>query len=164
MAKYLGPKTDPANVATKSDVDGKLDSSVGNFGSWTSYTPTLTATTTNPNLGSTGTATGHYTQIGKLVVANFKVTFSGTGIDGGSGTYRIAAPVTAATFMNDAGLLIGTGRINNGSGFICAFRFASTAVIEILYQTTGLGVVSNSLPASWDANEYIRGQITYEAA
>jgi len=60
---------------------------------WTSYTPTLTASTTNP---TNWTQTGYYMQAGKLVIAKFKLT-AGASMTAGSGTYYIALPVTANT-------------------------------------------------------------------
>lgn len=56
------------------------------------YTPTLTGSVTNPNLGSTGSAQGRYIRSGRLVVIQFHFTFNGTGISQGSGTVQIGLP------------------------------------------------------------------------
>lgn len=59
------------------------------------YTPTLTATTTDPNLGDTGTATGAWHRNGHLITGWAIFEFGGTGVDAGSGTYLISLPFDA---------------------------------------------------------------------
>lgn len=64
-------------------------------GAWTSYTPTLTATTTNPTLGTSGTNSGRYMQIGKMVYFWLETYWGTTAGTAGSGTYQWSLPVTA---------------------------------------------------------------------
>ena len=54
---------------------------------WETWTPALTGSTTNPNLGSTGTSTGRYARINKIVIGNANFTFSGVGITSGVGIF-----------------------------------------------------------------------------
>lgn len=56
------------------------------------WTPALTCSTTNPNLGTTGTATGWYHTNGALVEAWGSFIWGGTGVTAGSGNYRISMP------------------------------------------------------------------------
>lgn len=62
-------------------------------GAWATYTPTLTASTTNPNLGSTGTIVAAFTRVGKTVHWRAVLQSGGTGISAGSGTYNLTLPV-----------------------------------------------------------------------
>lgn len=57
------------------------------------YTPTLTATTTNPNIGSTGVIQAKYVRFaGKTVLVFFRILCGGTGISIGSGNYFLSQP------------------------------------------------------------------------
>lgn len=56
------------------------------------WTPTLTASTTNPNLGASGSATGFYRTNGKMVEAWGSFLWAGAGVTAGSGNYRISVP------------------------------------------------------------------------
>lgn len=67
------------------------------FSGWTAYTPTMTATTTNPNIGSTGAANGRYIKVGRMVMFTISITSGGSGIAAGSGTYRVSLPIATAT-------------------------------------------------------------------
>lgn len=60
---------------------------------WTAYTPSWTASTTNPTLGN-GTLTGYYKQIGKTVFVRVKLDWGST-TSGGSGDWRFSLPVSA---------------------------------------------------------------------
>lgn len=60
---------------------------------WTSYTPSWTASTTNPTIGN-GSLTGAYLQAGKLIAFRARVLF-GTTTTAGSGNYSLSLPVAA---------------------------------------------------------------------
>ncbi len=88
------------------------------IGAWTTYTPALTATTTNPTLGTTGKiATGRYFRIGKLIMAQFRIQFASIvgEINKGSGAYRISLPVPCTSFANTNGIVVGYGHIFDAS-------------------------------------------------
>ena len=133
------------------------------------YTPTLTAATTNPTLGTSSFSSGTYIQIQKLVVARFTIRF-GTGPTAGSGTYRIALPVTAATtqvyYQNELGNVL----IRDDStqfSYSCTAYQATTTYMELAYPATyggALANVANNAPWTWAANDSISGLIVYEAA
>lgn len=80
---------------------------------WTAYTPVLTASTTNPTLGSGGTLTGAYHQLGKSIFWTVDLLF-GTAPSAGSGNYWITLPIPAKdTFKTLASvyyLSAGTGQ------------------------------------------------------
>lgn len=78
---------------------------------WTNYTPVLTASSSNPNLGSTGSITGRYTRAGSTCMAVVKAQFGGTGISGGTGFYRVTLPLTQGA--SALGLLLGYGYVED---------------------------------------------------
>jgi hypothetical protein len=66
----------------------------GNLGAWTPYTPTWTATTTNPTIGN-GTLTGAYAKFGRSVDVRIRITVGST-TTVGSGVYFVGLPVAAS--------------------------------------------------------------------
>lgn len=128
---------------------------------WTSYTPTLGGSTTNP---SGVTASGRYMKIGRIVVCWFYV---GTGASAGSGTYTIGLPVTAVT----TAATIGTARLfdnSSGNAYVGArVGLANTGQASIQYTATWGGTLQNvsaTTPWTWAAGDLIDGTIIYEAA
>ncbi|MFF7023064.1 hypothetical protein ACFY97_18925 [Streptomyces klenkii] len=72
---------------------------------WSSYTPSWTATTTNPSLGN-GTIAGSYMKVGTTCSVFIKLVIGST-TNRGSGTYKFSLPFTAATITNsDPGSLM----------------------------------------------------------
>jgi len=140
----------------------------GNFGAFAPYTPTLTAATTNPTLGTGSTRWGNYAQIGKVVVAHFGIVF-GSGGSAGTGNYAISAPVKASNSMDQGlDLYFGIAKVGNNGVRSGVFRFnSSTTHFQIIYEADagGLGVVDESSPGAWGTSgQEIWGQIIYEAA
>lgn len=144
---------------------------VGSFTPWTTYTPTLTAATTNPTLGTGSTATGRYTQIGKLVTCYFEIVFGSSGVNAGSGEYRVSVPVEANPNQDRARLYIGSGSISAASPDAVRYAFLRfggfTDRVDILHLSAvsagAIAVTSDTVPWTWAANDYIHGQLTYEA-
>lgn len=65
---------------------------------WQTYTPSWTASVTNPALGN-GALTGSYTKVGHSCHVVIMLTIGST-TNKGSGTYKFSLPVTAATVTN----------------------------------------------------------------
>jgi hypothetical protein len=137
--------------------------------SWETWTPALTASTTNPTLGSGSTATGRYTRINKLVVATFTIVF-GSSPNAGSGTYRISLPITAQGTQQYYENTEGTMLIRDNSTqfqYQATFYNNTTTTIEMAYSATYGGAlvnVSNANPWTWAASDSLSGLIIYEAA
>ena len=132
---------------------------------WSAYTPTLTASTTNP----TGwTATGYYMRAGKLVVCRFMLT-AGAGVTAGSGQYRIALPANSTTTQPYA---LGAADLfdsSTGNGCTSAQVYISASTYATIRYTSAYPVgaaivVGATAPWTWAASDTIWGQITYEAA
>ena len=64
---------------------------VAGLGAWTSYTPVLAATT-NPVLGTGGSAVGRYTKHGKVVTFSTSITFGTSGFTSGDGPWTVSLP------------------------------------------------------------------------
>ena len=129
----------------------------------TPWTPSLTATGTNP---TNWTATGAYFRAGKLVVARFSVT-AGASSTAGSGNYRLALPATAVGALSSVGVARAydqsTGNIvllevNLASADNMGFDYPAAAPIG------GFTQVANTSPWAWSTGDYIAGQLIYEAA
>lgn len=65
------------------------------FDAWTAYTPSWTASTTNPTLGN-GTLAGQYIKIGRTCTATVFLTMGST-TTYGSGNYTFSLPFMAAS-------------------------------------------------------------------
>jgi hypothetical protein len=78
------------------------------------YTPVLRGTPDDPNLGSDGQAVGSWWRSGHRIRGFARFLFSGTGIDAGTGVYRITIPFpahpTLNTFDANTGTAAGSGR------------------------------------------------------
>lgn len=131
---------------------------------WETYTPTLTASTTNPNLGSTGSAAGRYARVNKLVFGNAQFVFNGAGINAGFGFYFCSLPITA----QGAGVVAGSAIAIDVSTFASSTNICQTDTVNRLigYGTGGAGLVAtigyNTFV--WAAGDLIRFNFCYEAA
>lgn len=132
--------------------------------SWSTYTPTLTAATTNPTLGSGSSRIGRYIEIGDLVIASVVIKFGSSGTGAGNGAYEISLPVTARTPSEQTA--IGSGFVTEAgvdNDLICPVVQASlTSKCQMVIE--GGNVMSNSTPFVFGANDSIGLFLSYEAA
>jgi len=133
-------------------------------GLWTDYTPVLTAVTTNPTLGTGGSATGRSTRIGNTIIGNCRIIFGTSGMTPGVGIWRITLPVpavAAATFAGNvriraAGLYTRGQVLTQGTDF--GIRYYLAAVNSAMYD------VQHNTPGAWTNNDEFMAVFTYEAA
>lgn len=135
------------------------------FSSWSSWTPALTASTTNPTLGTAPSQLGRYMQSGKTVFAEFFIQF-GTTPTAGSGNYRISLPVTSRTTNY---FVCGSGYLRDDSAqeqrhFTAEVRVGGTTATLFLEGTGGAYTVTDAVPWTWAASDIISGTLMYEAA
>jgi hypothetical protein len=90
-------------------------------GAWTTYTPTWTASTTNPTIGN-GTLQGRYIELGSAVFGEVRIV-AGSTTSRGSGTYAISLPFSSVGYNHQP---IGQITIRDNSASII---FVGTAVI-----------------------------------
>lgn len=69
----------------------------------TTYTASINAQTTAPNIGSGGTELGEYQDIEGIIMGSFQITFFGSGITSGSGEYGIRLPAVADNSFHNVG-------------------------------------------------------------
>jgi len=131
---------------------------------WETWTPALTASVANPNLGTTGSSVGRFARINKTIFGNAVFTFNGGGIAAGTGFYFCSLPVTAQA----AGLVAGTVLVIDVSTFASTINISQTDTVNRLIGIgTGGGGLAATLQATtyaWAANDHIRYNFCYEAA
>lgn len=123
---------------------------------WTTYTPVLTATTTNPVLNN-GTATGRYLQWGKTCIYTGIITMGST-TTYGSGAYLLSAPIALLT--TDA---VGMIWLNDVSASASARMgvLAGASGTNFAPLTTS-GNVTPTNPWTWAVGDAMRWWIMYE--
>jgi hypothetical protein len=146
-----------------------LDAYTNGSWGWQSYTPTLTASVTNPGLGTGGSATGRWAQDAKTVTASGVIHF-GTGATFGSGTYSISLPVPSHD-MNTG--ISGTVVVLPATGGFWGVGWATSSgsafLIFLSGSATGAGTAAlaggtTPIGSAWGAGAEIRWNLTYEAA
>lgn len=129
--------------------------------SFSTYTPSLTGSSSNPTLGSGATADGRYYQIGKLVVVHVDIKF-GTSSAAGSGTYSVSLPVSASTSIPFA--RVGSGLCRDDSASASYVTVASIATSSTVALFTDSGQVGAASPFAWGDSDFLRLVLMYEAA
>ncbi len=165
---YLNPAVGDVIVISQSSSGnwitfGRLAATAGT--SWTSYTPTWTASTTNPGIGN-GTLVGRYQKIGRTVNLHINLT-AGSTTTYGSGTYAFTLPVQAAnagcTYVGDAHLLSGS----RWGGQFLVSPGATTAAPAWTTSSSNPGLSlwsSSQAPVALASGGAVRMTITYESA
>ena len=146
-------------------------------GAYDAYTPTLTASTTNPTLGSGSSATGYYKRLGHRVEGYATIQFGSAGVAAGSGYYGLLLPVEPVNRTQ----AIGIGYVIDNSDNV-RFLVASAAVSTPLWAAntskaiivvsnaagagffTGANPVGAAAPWTWAENDQLLVTFSYEAA
>lgn len=146
-------------------------------GAYDAYTPTLTASTTNPTLGSGSSATGYYKRLGHRVEGYATIQFGSAGVAAGSGYYGLLLPVEPVNRTR----AIGIGYLVDNSDNV-RFLVASAAVSTPLWAAntskaiivvsnaagagffTGANPVGAAAPWTWAENDQLLVTFSYEAA
>lgn len=129
----------------------------GGLGAWTSYTPTLTAVTTNPTVGD-GTLSGRYKALDATTYAVLIYFAFGSTSTAGSGEWKFllpnsetsgTVPQVLACHMLDAGT-----RRYTATGLIAA---SATVVWPIaVADASGTFIVSHNVPFTWANGDTIQ--------
>ncbi|MEU6768501.1 hypothetical protein ABZ916_39085 [Streptomyces sp. NPDC046853] len=140
---------------------GRLATTAGT--AWTAYTPTWTASTTNPTLGN-GTLIGRYQRVGRTITVHINLTV-GASTSVGSGDYSFALPVQAAavgcSFIGNAHML-GASR---WGGQVVISSNATTCAPFLSVSTTNprLDWMTAAVPEAFGSGDQLRMTATYEA-
>ncbi|MEU6490398.1 hypothetical protein ABZ890_08390 [Streptomyces sp. NPDC046984] len=134
------------------------------FGTWTTYTPSWTASTTNPTIGN-GTITGRYLKVGRTVFCEIFIVI-GSSTTLGSGTYLLTVPFPKVSSGTDA---VGASRLSAGSVYLgqCVLGSnSSTMNVTFPHQSTpGIGQNwTNTTPVTLASTHVMRMSIAYEAS
>jgi hypothetical protein len=129
---------------------------------WKTYTPTWTASTTNPTIGN-GTITGHYLQIGKIVWFRANVQ-TGSTTTYGSGTYSISIPVTSATANPNNTGHVRLSDSSAGQGYAGMGSIGASAMTLTVQGATNLDNVTPTGPFTFANGDELRVWGFYEAA
>lgn len=166
---FVNPKADGGDATIARPSDWNADHVVESLGDWTDYTPTLTASTTNPTLGST-TVTGRYKLLDSktgIVTISTAITTGGAW-NAGSGEYRWSLPAgwtTSASSNNNVGsvhvLDSGTKRFTGSALVVPGSTVISATAVS---DATGTFAISHNVPVTWATGDSINIQILVELA
>lgn len=135
-------------------------------GEWLSYTPTLTATVTNPTLGTGSVVSGRYKLIGDICFAFVSIRFGTSGVAAGTGSYLISLPVDRRTSTSFENHIVGVGYVyDNSPGTIyntLLSRYGGDTQAQMQLNSTG-AIVTHSAPFAWSTQDIIIAQMMYEA-
>lgn len=129
---------------------------------FTAYTPTWTASSSNPAIGNGQIDAGYrYVPESDLVVYEGRIV-TGTTTTYGSGFWQITAPITASAGSANRTVLVGEAiDASAGSAHPIVGRwFSGTLVFNGVAGTS----VSSTVPFTWATGDELRWSITYEAA
>jgi hypothetical protein len=134
-----------------------------------SYTPALTAVTTNPTLGTGSFQGGSYQLLQKRAFVEGAIYFGSSGAAAGTGSYRISVPSAVSIKSNNAP--IGFGLFYDSSaGFIFypmqAFYVSATTFQLVVASPaySAASILSSTVPVVPANSDQIRYQLCYEVA
>lgn len=130
---------------------------------WETWTPALTASTTNPTLGTGSVITGRYARIQKTIFGNVTILFGTSGVAAGTGFYYVSLPFTAQSATPP----VGSGWLLDNSASLLRqveVTLDSTSRVALWLDNTTNFAVAATNPWTWAASDQIRFQFTYEAA
>jgi hypothetical protein len=136
------------------------------------YVPTLTASTTNPTLGTGGNLTqaGWWKRVDDLIIGGALIRFGTTAPAAGSGTYYISLPFAANTAFHAAsdstglGSALGIGGLRDNSvptADLCQVQLAAAGNTVMMRSTTG--TVTAGGPWAWAASDALSVNFVYQA-
>jgi len=133
------------------------------------YTPALTAVTTNPTLGTGSYSDGRYQLLQKRAFVEGAIFFGSSGAAAGTGNYRISVPSAVSIKSNNA--QIGYGLFYDASaGYVFypmqAFYISATTFQLVVSSPayTASSVLSATVPVVPANSDQIRYQLCYEVA
>lgn len=137
----------------------------------TAFTPVLTASTTNPTLGTGSSRVGYYRYIGpKLVWFTVDITFGTSGVNAGSGIYSVSLPLpaSASTILHSGNIYGSINDDSTGDNNVVSSGISSdlTHMTMYFWDPTSISVqtVHNNAPFTWAANDAIQFSGIYEVA
>lgn len=130
-------------------------------GRWIGWTPSWTASTSNPALGN-GALTGRYRQVGKTVFFNLLLV-AGSTTTFGTGFWQFSLPVEAVLGFAAACSLRDVSALTNYPAVADGRPDDQPTGLLRIGERTGNGV-TNLAPFTWAANDTLKISGVYEAA
>jgi hypothetical protein len=147
----------PGFLGSAADILGRT--SLPGFISYTGAT--LTASTTNPTLGTGGAVTMDYRRDGDECEVIAQFLFGTAGTAAGSGTYRLSLPFNA--HASQVGWPVGIAALNDtGTEVFRKVKMANAAYVE-MYSEAG-SAVTHASPIAWGVSDFGRLQFRYRVA
>lgn len=143
-----------------------IDDSVGTgLLAWTTYSPTLSGTGW---VKGSGTITGRYAQLGKMMMVEIVYIFSTAGGGAaGSAAPNVSLPVNANTTISPNPAQVTIADVSAGTTWIGQGSIGSTGVTGNVGEASGAYTSLTSLragvPMTWATGDEIRWNLTYEA-
>ncbi len=126
------------------------------------WTPTLAATTTNPNLGADAIQYGDYVYFAGWVEARFKIAFLGAGVNAGVGTYEMGGlPFAPDVTLIDGVLPVGQVHLRDVGVMSKYWTCVLTTGGVIRFNDDNGVEVTNATPWAWGGSDNMRGQVRY---
>jgi hypothetical protein len=128
----------------------------------TTYTPTWTATTTNPVLGN-GTLVAKYCRKSDVILGSVALAMGST-TTFGTGSYNISLPVVAAALSVDqisSGIMVD---ISTGNRYVIAVAIASGSANARFFVSGITTQITESSPFTWASGDLLYFQFSYRCA
>lgn len=140
----------------------------GRYKAWGTYTPALTATTTNPTLGTGSAQLGKWSKEGTHATVAVFLKFGSSGAAPGSGTYEISLPSECPVKTNWYGaqeFIVGNGiAIDDDTSIRYQLSVKVVGPSTIRLESDGLtGPVTEANLVAWNNNDLVlSGTFEYE--
>lgn len=135
---------------------------------WTAYTPTWTATTTNPVLGNGSFNGSGYLRVEKLIIGRLVLTMGST-TTYGTGTHSLTVPVAPATGVVRS-LMTGCARDTSATADYPLFGVvtAGTTTMPVKANPTTAGNptvgITSAVPFAWASTDVLTIDFCFETA
>lgn len=135
---------------------------------WTAYTPTWTASTTNPVLGNGSFSGSGYLRVEKLIIGRIVLTMGGT-TTYGTGNHSLTLPVAPAAGAG-RGLAPGCARDTSATAdyplYGVVVAGSTTMAVKTNPTTAGnaLASMTSAVPFAWATTDVLTIEFCYEAA
>jgi hypothetical protein len=154
-------------VVTAAEMNTEVrDAVTGIQAAWATYTPALTASGSNPTLGTGSSVNGSYNQIGKTIIGEADIIFGTAGFAAGTGVYEISMPVAPISGSTGTGIIAGSGVFFDASGTtfsVFQLRWQTSSTCRMIYHGGGTGL-SATAPVVPAINDRIHCIFMYQAA
>lgn len=130
------------------------------------YTPALTAASSNPTLGSGSTAQGLWTQQGGIAMVWWDIGFGSSGVGAGSGIYRVSLPVdiapgALARISVGSGVALDSSVATDLGSSVFTCRMAAGLPDRVVMAVEESTLVTAAAPFAWAAGDSLTGFCAY---